>query len=80
MYQRVRATYHGGAFIPREPFYIRDNSEVELIVQGPLALPPEMTDPAERARLLKVVTERMQHNPIPGGAPRLTRDELHERR
>ncbi|MSS69860.1 MAG: DUF104 domain-containing protein [Candidatus Latescibacteria bacterium] len=80
MYQKARAVYRKGTFIPQEPCNIPEESEVELIIQGPLALPPEITDPEEKTRLLKLVTDRMQQNPIPAGAPYFTREELHERR
>ncbi len=45
-----------------------------------LVIPPMITASAQRARLLRALTERMLHNPIPAGATKLTREELHERR
>jgi len=80
MTQQVRAIYHKGTFVLQEPFDLPEGSQVELIVQGPLILPPEVTDPAERERLWQTLFERMDQNPIPAGAPRFTREELHERR
>ena len=80
MDQRMRAIYRQGMFVLKELCDIPDESEVELIVQGPLVLPPQESDPVERARLLKNLTKRMQQNRIPLEAPRFTRDELHERR
>lgn len=44
------------------------------------SIPPEITAPAERAQAIEELVERMQANPIPPGAPRFTREELHERR
>lgn len=41
---------------------------------------PAVTDPAQRARILKEVVARMRNNPIPEDAPRLTRESLHESR
>jgi predicted DNA-binding antitoxin AbrB/MazE fold protein len=79
MYQTVRAVYRAGTFILQEALDVPEGSEVELTVQGPLMLMPEITDPMEQARLLKVITRRMRQNPIPVGAPRLTREELHAR-
>ena len=38
------------------------------------------TDTAERTQLLHNLIARMKANPIPANAPRLTREELHERR
>ncbi len=43
-------------------------------------IPPEITDPAERARMIEEIVRRMQANPIPPDAPYFTREELHERR
>lgn len=79
MHQKVRAIYRAGAFVLQEPWSFPEGAEVELIVQGPLILSPEVTDPDDRAHLLRIITERMQHNPIPGEAPHLTREELHAR-
>jgi predicted DNA-binding antitoxin AbrB/MazE fold protein len=80
MSQRLKAVYHDGAFLPQEPCNLPEGSEVELIVQGPFVFPPEVEEPEERERALRMVVERMQHNPIPAGAPPLTREALHERR
>lgn len=79
MHQRVKAVYREGAFVLREPCNIPEDSEVELVVDAPLILSPEITDPIERARILSRLTERMQHNTLPSDAPHLTRDVLHER-
>ena len=54
-------------------------SEGSEPLRRPGVIPPRVTDPEERARILREVTDRMQANPIPEGAPRFTRDELHER-
>jgi predicted DNA-binding antitoxin AbrB/MazE fold protein len=80
MAQRLRAKYQGGAFVPDAPFHLPEGAEVELIVEGPTLVPPEVTDPEERARILDAVIRRMQENPIPPDAPPLTREALHERR
>jgi predicted DNA-binding antitoxin AbrB/MazE fold protein len=80
MSQRVRAVYQNGAFIPQEPCDLPENSEVELIIENPHIIPPTVTDPEERKRILKRMVERMRANPIPANAPRFTREELHERR
>jgi hypothetical protein len=79
MTYHTRAVYRGGAFVPATQCELPENSEVDLLVQGPLVVRPTVTDPAERTRILRQVTERMKGNPIPAGAPRLTRDQLHER-
>jgi predicted DNA-binding antitoxin AbrB/MazE fold protein len=80
MSQRVRAIYQNGAFIPREPCNLPENSEVELVIEKPHIIPPVVTDPEERKRILKRMVERMRANPIPANAPHFTREELHERR
>jgi len=80
MSQRLRAIYRDGAFVPQTPCDLPEDSEVELIIQGPYLLPPKVKDASARAQILKQIVERMRQNPIPAGAPRLTRDELHERR
>jgi len=80
MSQRIKAVYHDGAFIPKQPCELPEGSEVELTVEGPLSVPPEITDPEERRRFMKTLIERMRQNPIPADAPHFTRDELHERR
>ena len=79
MHQKLKATYHGGNFVPRGPCDIPEGAEVELVIQGSPLLSPEVTEPAEQACILKTVVERMQKNPIPPGAPHLTREQLHER-
>ena len=80
MSQRIKAVFQNGRFIPRESCNLPDGSEVELIVEGPRVLPPEVKDPEERRRIVKAMIERMKENPMPADAPRFSRDELHERR
>jgi len=80
MSQKLRAVYQGGTFLPQEPCDVPEGSEVELIIQGPFILPPEVREPEEQGSILRTVAQRMQQNPIPAGAPRLTREALHERR
>ena len=79
MNQTLRAIYRDGTFIPRDPCDLPEEAEVELLVQGPLVLPPIITNFEEKARLLEQITQRMQQNPIKAGFPRFTREELHER-
>lgn len=81
MSQTLKAIYRDGAFIPQTPCDLPEGAEVELTIQGPRLLPPKVTDPEERKRILEEMVERMRANPIPAGAPRrFTREELHERR
>jgi predicted DNA-binding antitoxin AbrB/MazE fold protein len=76
----LKAVYRNGVFIPEESCDLPENSRVELLVQGPLVIGPEVTDEEERAAILRRVTERMTGNPLPREAPRFTREELHDRR
>jgi len=75
----LKAVYRNGVFVPEKACQFPENSEVELIVQGPVVIPPSVADPQERARIRKRVVERMRQNSIPAEAPRFTREELHER-
>lgn len=80
MSQRVRFVFRDGVFIPQQPCDLPEGSEVQLTVDDPYTIPPEITEPTERAAQLKDLVLRMRENPIPHDAPRFTRDELHERR
>jgi predicted DNA-binding antitoxin AbrB/MazE fold protein len=81
MSQTFKAIYRDGAFVPQTPCDLPEGAEVELTISGPRVLPPQVTDPAERKRILEELVERMRANPIPADAPRrFTREELHERR
>jgi predicted DNA-binding antitoxin AbrB/MazE fold protein len=79
--QTLKAIYRDGAFIPKEPCDLPEGVEVMLTIGDPYLLPPKVTDPEERARILKELVQNMRDNPIPADAPRrFTREELHERR
>ena len=80
MIQTIRAIYRDGSFRPEGACDVPENAEVELIIQGPAILRPKVTEADERAQILRRVTQRMQHNPLPSAALPLTRSELHERR
>ncbi len=77
--QKLKAVYHTGTFVPKAPCELPEGAEVELTVQGPFLLSASATDAKEKTRILQAVIQRMQANPIPGGAPRLSREALHER-
>ena len=80
MEQTLKATYRNGTFIPETPCDLPEDSQVELTVHAS-SIRPLVTDPEERARILKEVVENMKSNPLPADAPRrFTREELHERR
>ena len=81
MSQTLKAIYRDGVFIPQEPCNVPDGEEVILTIGDPYHSPPKVTDPEERARILKGLVQNMRDNPIPADAPRrFTREELHERR
>lgn len=67
-----------------EPLHITKPTRALLTlleeVQPESSLPPAITDPEERARVIGEIVRSMQANPIPANAPRFTREELHERR
>ena len=76
MSQILKATYRNGAFVPETPCNLPEESQVELTVHA-YAVPPLVTDPEERASILKEVVENMKSNPLPADAPRrFTREEL----
>ena len=80
---RLRVIYTGGAFVPVVPgekLNVPENAEVEITIHDPYTLPPTITDPEERARLLREIVQEMKDNPITGDPPPFTREELHERR
>ena len=81
MSQTLKAIYRDGAFIPQSPCDLPEGEEVEITVRAPHFIPPTVTDPEERKRILREVVENMRANPLPADAPRrFTREELHERR
>lgn len=80
---RLKAIYKDGAFIPvtnGEKLNVRENAEVEITVHDPYLIPPKATSEEERERALQELLESWRQHPLRGDAPRLTRDELHERR
>ena len=80
MNQTIKAVYHNGAFIPQEPCELPEGAEVKVIVSDPYTIPPEITDPEERRRVMKELLEDIRQHPFPENAPRFTREEMHERR
>ncbi len=77
---RIRAVFRDGKFVPVEPCILPESQEVEITVQSPRIIPPAITDPAARAKAMEELVARMQAQPLPLDAPKLTRDEMHERR
>ncbi|HWW77396.1 MAG TPA: antitoxin family protein, partial [Pyrinomonadaceae bacterium] len=72
MSQTLKAVYRDGAFIPQTPCDIPEGAEVEITVRAPNLIPPKVTDPEERRRLMDELIQNMLDNPIPDNAPRLT--------
>lgn len=81
MSQTLKAIFRDGAFIPQAPCDLPEGAEVELTIHEPRVMPPRITDPEERERIMEELIQNMRANPIPAEAPRrFTREELHERR
>ncbi len=75
--------YRDGAFVPitnGDELDVPENTEVELIVHNPAVLPATAINDEERERALRALMESWEQHPLAPDAPRLTRDELHERR
>ena len=80
---RLRAIYKDGAFVPvpnGEKLDVRENAEVELTVHDPYIVPATAKSDEERERAVRELIESWEQHPLKGNPPRLTRDELHERR
>ncbi len=80
---RLRAIYKNGAFVPKadgEKVNVPENTEVELTVHDPYVLPPKAKSEEERQRALRELFASWDAHPLRADAPRLTRDEMHERR
>jgi len=77
---RIRAVFRDGKFVPVEPCSLPESQEVELTVQSPRIVAPSIAEPAQRAQVMEELVARMKANPLPANAPKLTRDQLHERR
>lgn len=80
MNQKIRARFQRGTFVPYQPCALPEGADVNLWIEGPTALLPEITDPQERARVLQELVEEIRQHPLAVDAPRLTREELHDRR
>jgi hypothetical protein len=81
MHDVVPAVYRKGAFVPVVPCSLPEETMVEVHVpDGATIIPLLEPDPVKREKIRRELVERMHNNPIPGNAPRFTRDELHERR
>jgi len=77
---RIRAVFQDGKFVPQEPCALPEAAEVQLLVEPSNVAASTVADPAKRQQILAEAVERMMAQPLPANAPKLTRDELHERR
>ncbi len=82
MSQTIKAIYHNGVFVPQVPCDLPENTEVNVIYENNEIGEEQgfITDPVERAKMLKKIVESMSKNTFSGNPPKFTRDELHERR
>ena len=79
---RLKAIYKDGAFVPisnGDKLNVSENAEVEITVHDPYVLPTATSD-EERERALRELFASWDAHPLRADAPRLTRDEMHERR
>ena len=80
---RLKAIYKDGAFVPisnGDKLNVSENAEVEITVHDPSGLSPTATSDEERERALRELFASWDAHPLRADAPRLTRDEMHERR
>ena len=63
-----------------ERLNVPENTEVELTVHDPHVLPAKATSAEGRERALRELFASWDAHPLRPDAPRLTRDEMHERR
>ena len=80
---KLKAIYRDGAFVPipnGEKVNVSENAEVEITVHDPYGLTPTATSDEERERALRELFASWDAHPLRADAPRLTRDEMHERR
>ena len=76
----VRAVFEHGSFVPETPCDLPEGAKVLLTVHSSTSIvPPQVTAPEERARILRCVVDRMQRNPLPANSKRFSRDEMHDR-
>ena len=80
---RLKAIYKDGAFVPisnGDKLNVSENAEVEITVHGPYVVSATATSDEERERALRELFASWDEHPLRADAPRLTRDEMHERR
>lgn len=78
---RLKAIYKDGAFVPvsnGEKLNVSENAEVEITIHDPYVM--SATSDEERERALRELFASWDAHPLRADAPRLTRDQMHERR
>ena len=83
MFLRLKAIYKDGAFVPisnGEKLTVLENAEVEITVHDPDSLSPTATSDEERESALRDLFASWDAYPLRSDAPRLSRDDMHERR
>jgi hypothetical protein len=80
---RLKAIFKDGAFVPisnGDKLNVSENAEVEITVHDPNVVSAMATSAEERERALRELFASWDAHPLRADAPRLTRDEMHERR
>jgi hypothetical protein len=80
---RLKAIFKDGAFVPisnGDKLNVSENAEVEITVHEPNVVSVTATSDKERERALRELFASWDAHPLRSDAPRLTRDEMHERR
>lgn len=82
---KLKAIYKDGAFVPipnGEKLNVSENAEVEITVHDPyvVSATATATSDEDRERALRELFASWDAHPLRSDAPRLTRDEMHERR
>ena len=80
MTQRRKAIYRDGILELRRPCDLPPGAEVDVLIVSEAAAPPEEPDPSRRRQLAADLVQRMVTQSLLPSAPRLTRDQLHDRR
>jgi hypothetical protein len=79
----LKAIYKDGAFVPvpnGEKLNVPEDAEVELTVHDSRVLPATAKNEEERERAWRALLASWDAFPLRADAPRVTRDEMHERR
>jgi hypothetical protein len=80
---RLKAIFKDGAFVPisnGDKLNVSENAEVDITVHEPNVVSATATSDKERERALRELFASWDAHPLRSDAPRLTRDEMHERR